>query len=62
MGEKFVMSFSGGKDSTLALFRMINKGYEPVGLLVTINKNENKSFTHAIHRKLLERVSESLDI
>ena len=29
MGEKFVMSFSGGKDSTLALYRMIKRGYEP---------------------------------
>ncbi len=62
MGEKFVMSFSGGKDSTLALYRMIKRGYDPVGLLVTVKKDLNKSFTHGINTDLLQKVSASLDI
>ncbi|WP_195238170.1 diphthine--ammonia ligase [Romboutsia sp. 1001285H_161024_C4] len=62
MGEKFVMSFSGGKDSTLALYRMIKRGYEPVGLLVTFKKGKDSSFTHSIKKDLLYKVSKSLDI
>lgn len=60
--NKFVMSFSGGKDSILALYRMIKRGYEPVALLTTVKKNQDISWTHAITNKLLEKVSESLDI
>ena len=60
--KKFVMSYSTGKDSTLSLFRMINKGYIPYGLLVTINKDEGKSWFHDIDRELLLKVSEELNI
>ena len=35
--NKFIMSYSCGKDSTLALYRMINKGNIPVALITTIN-------------------------
>lgn len=60
--KKFVMSFSGGKDSMLALYRMIRKGYEPVALLTTAKKNEDKSWTHGLSNDLLKKVSESLNI
>ncbi|MGL5312581.1 MAG: diphthine--ammonia ligase [Peptostreptococcaceae bacterium] len=60
--EKFVMSFSGGKDSILALHRMIKKGYEPVALATTIKRNEDKSWTHGLNNDLLKKVSESLNI
>jgi uncharacterized protein (TIGR00290 family) len=62
MSKKFVMSFSGGKDSTLALYRMIKKGYTPIGLLVTVKKGASSSWTHSINRELLNKVSKSLDI
>ena len=38
MSKKFVMSYSCGKDSTLALYRMIQKGHKPVALLITVDK------------------------
>ena len=60
--KKFVVSYSTGKDSTLALFRMINKGYIPCGLIVTVNEKENESWFHGINRDLLLKVSKSLDI
>lgn len=60
--EKFVMSFSGGKDSTLALYKMIQKGYTPVALLTTVKKNQNESWTHGLNHNLLNQVSESLEI
>lgn len=62
MEKKFVMSFSGGKDSTLALYRMIKRGYEPVALLITVKKDSNKSWTHGLNRNLLKSVSKSLNI
>ena len=34
---KFVMSYSCGKDSTLALHKMISSGHEPVALIVMFN-------------------------
>ncbi|CEN78035.1 Dph6-related ATP pyrophosphatase [Paraclostridium sordellii] len=62
MDNGFIMSFSGGKDSTLALYRMIKKGYKPVALLTTLKKNKGKSWTHGITNSLLEKVSNSLQI
>ncbi|MEF9992052.1 MAG: diphthine--ammonia ligase [Romboutsia sp.] len=60
--NKFVMSFSGGKDSILALYRMIKRGHEPVAILTTINKNKGKSWTHGLSGDLLNKISESLNI
>ncbi|MCI9062642.1 MAG: diphthine--ammonia ligase [Romboutsia sp.] len=56
------MSFSGGKDSILALYRMIKKGYEPIALLTTVKKNQEKSWTHGLGKEFLHRISKSLDI
>ena len=60
--DKFVMSFSGGKDSILALYRMIKEGYEPVALLTTVKKDKDKSWTHGLSNDLLKQVSISIDI
>lgn len=60
--NNFVMSFSGGKDSILALYRMINRGYKPVALLTTARKDEDRSWTHGLSKNLLKRVSDSLNI
>ena len=46
--NKFIMSYSCGKDSTLALYRMINKGNIPVALITTINKYKKKSCFHGV--------------
>ena len=62
MNEKFVMSFSGGKDSMLALHRMIKNGNTPVALLTTVKKNQDSSWTHGINNDFLNKVSESLGI
>jgi diphthine-ammonia ligase len=59
--EKVVVSFSGGKDSTLSLYKMIKRGYEVIGLLVTFDKQNNSCF-HKIPRDIFERVSEKLEI
>lgn len=59
---KFVMSYSCGKDSTLALHKMISKGHTPVGLIVIVNEDENRSFFHGVDENLLKRYSKALSI
>ena len=59
---KFVMSYSCGKDSTLALHKMIEMGGEPVGLIVMVNKDVERSFFHGADYKMLESYSECLNI
>lgn len=60
--KKFIMSYSCGKDSTLALYRMIKKGHIPASLLVTVNKLENRSWFHGVPENLIKEVSKSLNI
>ena len=59
---KFIMSYSCGKDSTLALHYMIRDGHEPVGLLVMVNQEMDRSWFHGVDWDLLKKISESLQI
>ena len=59
---KFVISYSCGKDSTLALHKMLCEGHTPVGLLVMYNRDAGRSWFHGVDRKLLDKISESLEI
>lgn len=59
--EKVVVSFSGGKDSTLSLYRMIKEGYTVVGLLVTFDDQNNSCF-HKIPKAILKEISNELEI
>ena len=59
---KFVMSYSCGKDSTLALHHMIKNGNEPVALIVMVNKEAERSYFHGADYKMLEAYSENLGI
>lgn len=40
----FVMSYSGGKDSALALWRLKCQGHQPVALLATYNPEQERSW------------------
>ncbi|WP_019849956.1 diphthine--ammonia ligase [Desulfitobacterium sp. PCE1] len=59
---KFASSYSGGKDSVLALYRAIKSGCEPVSLLTTYNKNAGRSWFHGVPVEVLNRVSQLMDI
>ena len=59
---KFVLSYSCGKDSTLALHKMLEQGHEPVGLLVMVNQEAGRSWFHGVDPELLEEISRSLGI
>lgn len=59
---KFVLSFSGGKDSILALHKMIEAGHEAVGLLIMFRENAGRSWVHGLDQQMLEAIAEALDI
>lgn len=59
---KFVMSYSCGKDSTLALHKMVEQGHTPVALLVMFNQDQERSWFHGVDRPLLEQIAASLEL
>jgi len=59
---KVAISYSGGKESALALYKAINAGHEPIALINTFNTDENRSHSHGLPSEVLERVSKSLNI
>ncbi len=61
-GEKFCMSLSCGKDSMLALHKMVKEGNTPVALIVNINKEHEVSWFHGVSVPIINRVAESLNI
>jgi uncharacterized protein (TIGR00290 family) len=51
-----LLSWSGGKDSALALHRLRSSpDFEPAGLLTTINQDYDRISVHGVRRELLER-------
>ncbi len=61
--KKAVFNWSGGKDSALALYKVLQSDeYEVVSLLTTINKNSGTSSMHAIPDDLLQAQADSIGI
>lgn len=59
---KFVTSYSFGKDSALALYRMIRAGHQPVALLTAFRSDQNRSCVHGIQPDLMHAVAESMGL
>ena len=59
---KFVASYSGGKESALALYRAIKQGHEPIALITTYTTDADRSHFHGLSEAVLESVSKSLAI
>jgi uncharacterized protein (TIGR00290 family) len=61
MPEKVLFSWSGGKDSAMALYE-IQKGkdYEVRALLTTVSEDYDRVSMHGLRRVLLERQAESI--
>lgn len=63
MKTKAVFNWSGGKDSALALSKVLYEGkYEIVSLLTTVNSESERSSMHAIPVSLLEKQAKSIGI
>lgn len=61
-GKKFVASYSGGKDSILAIYRAIKLGLKPSSLIITYNVDLERSWFHGVPKELIDEVSEALNI
>ena len=59
---KFAASYSFGKDSALALWRMKRDGHESVCLITTVNREAERSWFHGIDFALMDAVSSGLGI
>ncbi|MDE7244636.1 MAG: diphthine--ammonia ligase [Oscillospiraceae bacterium] len=57
---KFAISYSCGKDSTLALHKMREGGHTPVCLVVMVNEAVGRSYFHGADAAMLERYSQAL--
>ncbi len=62
VGRKFIASYSGGKDSILAIHRAIKEGNEPLMLIITYNTDRERSWFHGIPEGVLKSVEKSLNI
>ncbi len=61
--KKAVFNWSGGKDSALALQKILaEKEFEVIALLTNMNEETSKSSMHAIPLEILERQAESIGI
>lgn len=61
-GQRFVASYSGGKDSVLAIHRAIQSGMTLMALLITYNVDRKRSWFHGIDEDVLQKISESIGV
>lgn len=58
-----IFNWSGGKDSTLALYQVLkNNTYKVEGLLTTLNKKFNRISMHGVRSVLLDQQAKSLGL
>lgn len=60
-GHKFIASFSGGKDSTLALYKAMKVG-EVVGLIVMLEEEGKRSRSHGMPPELIRAQAHSIGL
>ncbi|HBG38783.1 MAG TPA: diphthine--ammonia ligase [Clostridiaceae bacterium] len=60
MNEKIILSWSGGKDSALALYELMRQGNTDITLLTTITDKYERISMHGVREALLEKQAESL--
>jgi diphthine-ammonia ligase len=61
-GIPFVCSWSGGKDSCLALYRAVAAGAEPKVLLSMLREDGTRSRSHGLQREVLQAQADSLGV
>ncbi|QKY68345.1 diphthine--ammonia ligase [Lentibacillus sp. CBA3610] len=62
MAKKIALSFSGGKDSCLALYYLLEQGVDVRCLLTTVWKGKGETVAHEERRDRVEKQAERLDI
>lgn len=62
MNNRIVLSWSGGKDSCMALDALIQQGYEIVSLVTTKPEDGNRTFAHDERTELIQLQGEALNL
>jgi len=62
VGTGFGVSFSGGKDSTLALWRSVQAGASPKVLVNVLTEGGQRSRSHGLHKSLLQAQAQALGL
>lgn len=63
MGQKILFSWSGGKDSAMALHQAVkSRDYEIAALLTTVTEGYDRISMHGVRVELLEKQAKSLDL
>lgn len=62
MNKKVCVSFSLGKDSTLALYRTLKEEKDVVVLIISVDEKNLRSWFHGVDTTLIDAVSSSLNI
>lgn len=63
MAEKVLVSWSGGKDSCMALNKILgDQSYQVAALLTTVTRDYQRISMHGVRRRLLEQQAESLGL
>lgn len=60
-GHNFVMSYSGGKDSTLALYKAMQTG-EATLLISRLRKEDSLAGAHGVSREILQAQADSMNL
>jgi len=61
--KKAIFCWSGGKDSALALYKILSEGaYEVVALLTTLNEEFKRVSMHGVREELLEEQAKAIGI
>jgi len=58
----FALSWSGGKDSALALWLLREQGLEPEVLVTTVTEGFDRVSMHGVRRELLARQADALGV
>ncbi|MGZ9585826.1 Dph6-related ATP pyrophosphatase [Paenibacillus marinisediminis] len=61
VGRKFIASYSGGKDSTLALYKAMKVG-EAIGLIVMLEEEGKRSRSHGMTPDLIQAQAEAIGL
>jgi len=59
---KFAASYSGGKESALAVHRFLKQGHKPIALITTFNTDAGRSHFHGLSEEVLANVSDAIGI
>ncbi len=62
MNKKVCVSYSLGKDSTLALYRVLKEEKDVVALIISVDSKNLRSWFHGVDTTLINEVSSSLNI